>query len=114
MLRAVLAELFPNWLKRHVIGEQRSASSGSLSALASLQRKIKMADKQKPAVKNPEATGLRSANADADRKETTGGPQAPKTRGAPTRDIPEDPAPSPNGNSKSKGGPRSSQPVTGA
>ena len=113
MLRAVLAELFPNWVKRHAIGEQRSAS-GSLPALASLQRKIKMADKQKPAVKNPEATGLRSANADADRKETTGGPQAPKTRGAPTRDTREDPAPNPNGDSKSKVEPRTSKPVTGA
>ena len=114
MLRAVLAELFPNWVKRHALGEQRSASSGSLSALASLQRKIKMADKQKPAVKNPEATGLRSAKADPDRKETTGGPKAPMTRGAPTRDTREDPAPNPNGDTKSKVEPRPSKPVTGA
>ena len=101
-------------MKRHAIGERRSASSGSLSALASLQRKIKTADKQKPAVKNPEATGLRSANADADRKETTGGPKALKTRGAPTRDTREDPAPNPNGDSKSRVEPRTSKPVTGA
>jgi hypothetical protein len=97
MLRAVLAELFPNWVKSHAVREKHSKSSGSVSALASLQRKIKMADKQKPAVKNPEAPGLRSAKADPDRKGTAGGPKAPKTSAAPTRDVREDPAPNPNG-----------------
>ncbi len=61
MLRSVLAELFPNWVKRHAI---RSTSSGKISALASLQTKIKMADKQNPAVKNPEVPGQRSAKTD--------------------------------------------------
>ncbi len=64
MLRSILAELFSNWVKRHAIREQRSTSSGSLFAFASLQRKIKMADKQNPAVKNPETPGQRSAKAD--------------------------------------------------
>jgi hypothetical protein len=108
MLRAVLAELFPNWMKTHAIREQRSASSGSLSALASLQRKIRMADKQKATVKNPESPGLRSAKAVPDRKETTGGPKAPKTSGAPTRDVREDPATNPNGDPKDKVEPRPS------
>ena len=114
MLRSVLAELFPNWVKRHAIREQRSNSSGSLTALASLQRKIKMADKQKSAIKNPEAPGRRSAKADPDRKQTTGGSKAPNTSGAPTRDTREDPAPNPNGDPKSKVEPRPSKPVTGA
>jgi hypothetical protein len=43
MLRSVLSELFPNWVKRDVIREQRS--SGSLTALQSLQRRIRLADK---------------------------------------------------------------------
>jgi hypothetical protein len=112
MLRAVLAELFPNWMKSHATCKQRSASSGSLSVLASLQRKIEMADKQKPAVRNPEAPGPRSAKADPDREETTGGPKAPRTSGTPTRGVREDPAPNPNGNPKSQVS--HGKPVTGA
>jgi hypothetical protein len=102
MLRSVLAELFPNWMKRHAIREQRSTSRGSISALASLQRKIKMADKQKPAVKNPGAPGQRSAKADPDLKETTSGALLLVTR--------EDPAPHPNGGPKGNAGPRPSKP----
>jgi hypothetical protein len=51
MLRALLAELFPKWTMRQALSE-RSTSGGSLSELASLQRKIKMADKKSPGLKS--------------------------------------------------------------
>ncbi len=115
MLRSVLAELFPNWVKRHAKREWRSTSSGNISALASLQRKIKMADKQNPAVKNPETPGQRSAKADPDRKDTAGSSKTPKTSGAPVRDVREDPASNLNGDPTGKGTPRlTDKPVTGA
>jgi hypothetical protein len=96
MLRVLLAELFPKWPKRQALRE-RSTNDGSLSALASLQRKIKMADKQMSGVKNPEAPGLRSAKAHPDRKDKPGASTAPKTSEAPPRDVRDDPAPNPNG-----------------
>jgi hypothetical protein len=74
-----------------------------------------MADKQNPAVKNPETPGQRSAKADPDRKDTAGSPKTPKTSGAPVRDVREDPASNPNGDPKGKGTPRpTDKPVTGA
>jgi hypothetical protein len=93
MLRSVLSELFPNWVKRDVIREQRS--SGSLTALQSLQRRIRLADKTKPHVNKPEAPCTRSAKADADRKDTSGWPNASNTSGTPVRDVRENPAPNP-------------------
>ena len=115
MLRSFMAELLPNWLKRQAIREQRSKGSGSLTALESLQRRIRMADKIKPAVRRPETAGLGSEWRDPDRK--AGGPKAPKTRGAPVRDVRDDPAPNPDGPAKGKEPmtpPPSDKPVTGA
>ena len=102
MLRSFMAELLPNWLKRQAIREQRSKSSASLSALESLQRRIRMADKTKPAVGKPETAGLRSEKRDPDRKDIAGGPNAPKASDAPVRDVREDPAPNPDGPAKGK------------
>jgi hypothetical protein len=96
MLRALLTELFPKWTKRQAL-RARSTDGGSLSALASLQRKIKMADKQESGVKNPGAPRLRSAKSGPDRKETAGAPTSPERSGAPPRDVREGPAANPNG-----------------
>ena len=113
MLRSFMAELLPNWLKRQAIREQRS--KGSLTALESLQRRIRMADKIKPPVKKPETAGLGGERRDPDRK--ADGPKAPKTSGAPVRDVRDDPAPNPDGPAKGKVPmtPRTAgKPVTGA
>ena len=117
MLRSFMAGLLPNWLKRQAIREQRSKSSGSLAALESLQRRIRMADKNKPVARKPETAGLRSEKGDPDRKDTAGGPKAPKKSGSPVRDVREDPAPNPDGPAKGKAPmtPRpTDKPVTGA
>ena len=87
MLRSVLSELFPNLLKREVVREH---SSGSLTALQSLQRRIDMANKTKSPVKTPPP---RSTKADPDRKDADGEPKKPP----PVRDVREDPAPNPDG-----------------
>ena len=59
MLRSVLTQLLPNFLKRDVVHEERP--SGSLTALQSLQRRIRAAEKVKLQVRTPEASGRRSA-----------------------------------------------------
>ena len=59
MLRSVLTELLPNLLKRDVVREERP--SGNLTALQSLQRRIRAAEKTKLQVTKPEAPSLRDA-----------------------------------------------------
>ena len=63
MLRS-LAGLFPKLLKRDVV--HKEPSGGSFAALASLQRRIRAADKVKPPVRKP-ATDLRADKAAPDR-----------------------------------------------
>ena len=90
MLRSVLAELLQNWLKRDGVHEQRS--NGSLTALQSLQRKIKLANKPKPEVRKPATPAPRSTKADPDRKDSA----VEQVGKAPVRDVRENPAPDPN------------------
>ena len=59
--------------------------------------------------------GARSASSDPDRKDTPGGSNPPKGRGAPVRDVREEPAPNPNGDPRSKVMPHpTDKPITGA
>ena len=68
MLRSFLADLFPNLLKREDVREDRS--SGGLTALQSLQRRIRAVDSAK-------ASGLRGAKTDPDRIATANGTPRP-------------------------------------
>ena len=97
MPRNMLSKLFPNWAARNIVLERQPSNSG-LTALASLQRTIRMANKTKPDVKKPETPGLRSAKADPDRK-AANRTKASKPSDAPVRDVREEPAPNPNGSS---------------
>jgi hypothetical protein len=118
MLRSVLAELFPNWLRREVIHEQKTSRSGSLSALESLQKRIRMADKAKgakPQVRKP-AAPERSTKADPDRKnpaEDAPGTPGPGTSGPPVRDVRDSPAPNPDGDPRGKVAPRPEEKPSG-
>ena len=118
MVRSVLADLFPNFMKRQASREQGSKSSGSLTALQSLQRKIRMADNTastRPQGSKPQTPPARSEKHDPDRKDTVSDTKTPKPSGAPVRDVREDPAPNPNGEPKGNVTPRSTEkPVTGA
>ena len=95
MRRTILSKLFPNWLRRDIVLERQPSSNG-LTALASLQRKIRMANKTKPEVTKLETPGQRSAKADPDRKAASRR-KASKTSDSPVRDVREEPAPNPNG-----------------
>ena len=77
MRRTILSKLLPNWLRRDIALERQPSSNG-LTALASLQRKIRMANKTKPEVKKLETPGQRSAKAHPDRKAASR-PKASKT-----------------------------------
>ena len=117
-VRSLAAELFLSWHQRRLLRQLQSDNEASLNALQNFRRNIAMNDKAKNArVRKPETPGIRSAKADPDRKDTAGGPNEPKTTGAPVRDVREDPAPNPDGPAKGKVPmtPRpTDKPVTGA
>lgn len=104
-LRSLTAELFPTWHERRLLRQLTSRNEAGLAALKDLIRTVEMNNRAAnvPA-KKPEAAGTRSAKADPDRKNTAGGPKAPKTGGAPVRDVREEPAANPDGGSAGHGG----------
>jgi hypothetical protein len=96
MLLELISELLPNRKKREAIREPRSGRGEELTALQSLQKRIRMADKTQAG--QPVPPGGRKV--DPDRKDKRGGPKTPKTGDAPVRDVREDPASNPDEDAK--------------
>ena len=92
MLRSFMAELLPTWLRRRPVREPRSEAGSSLTALASLQQRIRSAT-DKPddgTVKERQKVPPKKRN----KKEE------PENRGPPPRDTHDWPSNNPNGDGR--------------